>query len=271
MLARPVLDVIGDIYACALEPSGLERAAKSVAELIGAHAVAIQRQHLTAPRCRMFAISGFDPDWQTDYLDHWDHRNPWKLLPLAHLRSTPLEERVGVAHVNRYITPQTFRRSAIFNDSLSKMDLYDCIAMPLFTGDHAVWIAFFCGKSKDHFTDENFQLAWMLAPHIARAAQLASKRGKQPSINGDSFPLFSSIDRKEKDLGNGYLKSRFGFTNTEAEIAALTAQGKSSTMIADMRSVKASTVRWHLKSIYAKTGVGNRAALTSVIMKQTPR
>ncbi|MGN6700682.1 MAG: response regulator transcription factor, partial [Thermomicrobiales bacterium] len=60
----------------------------------------------------------------------------------------------------------------------------------------------------------------------------------------------------------------FGLTAREAEVLRLLAQGLSNAAIADRLSLSRRTVEQHLRSVYDKLGVDNRAAATRVAVER---
>jgi DNA-binding CsgD family transcriptional regulator len=58
---------------------------------------------------------------------------------------------------------------------------------------------------------------------------------------------------------------RFGLTPTETRIAALLSTGRTVAEIADLTKTRSTTVRWHLKQAFAKTGARNQAQLVALM------
>jgi len=59
-------------------------------------------------------------------------------------------------------------------------------------------------------------------------------------------------------------------TPAEAQVCALLLNGNKAGDIAEIRNTRLSTAKTQIKAIYAKTGVGNRAALTRLLVKTLP-
>jgi len=154
-----ILKLIDEIYACASEPANWDNAAVKIARALGAHAVALQYQHIDAPQCAMRAIRGFDPAWTADYLDHWDRINAWRIAGIARAYAKPERDRYAAMHASAMAPASKFRRTAVFNESLKRMDLYDSIGDDFLIGglgddslnggaDHDT--ALFFGNSADY-------------------------------------------------------------------------------------------------------------------------
>ena len=58
----------------------------------------------------------------------------------------------------------------------------------------------------------------------------------------------------------------YGLTQTEAQVAALLAAGRNTREIAHARQVSGNAIKYHLKSIYAKTGTHRQGELVSLLL-----
>jgi len=74
-----------------------------------------------------------------------------------------------------------------------------------------------------------------------------------PVTHGDTF-------------GEAVLQSLFDLTTAEARVARLVARGLASQAICEQLQIKPSTFRYHLKSIFAKTGTGRQSELTGLLL-----
>ena len=169
-----LLGVVDDIYAAAEEPARWRALPGRIAPLIGAHAFCVQRQSFPAPRCDAVAASGLPQAALADYYAQWDERNPWRRRGLAHVLNKPASARWKALHMSRFAPPAEIRSADIFARSLAPMDIYDCIAMPLEVEPQAMWIAFFCDRRKDLFSENDIAAAEAIAPHLGRAARMTA-------------------------------------------------------------------------------------------------
>lgn len=64
----------------------------------------------------------------------------------------------------------------------------------------------------------------------------------------------------------GFLQTVYGLTHAEARVALALCDGGSLAAVAAQLNVKLNTIKTHLKSIYLKTSVDNRAALTKLML-----
>ena len=93
---------------------------------------------------------------------------------------------------------------------------------------------------------------------LALVVWLKERRG--PSEAGAPA---GNADSEERALSA--LQDEFGLTQRELEVAALYSQGRSVPVISSMQFVSESTVKTHIKSIYAKLGIHSKQELIALI------
>jgi DNA-binding CsgD family transcriptional regulator len=100
-------------------------------------------------------------------------------------------------------------------------------------------------------------------------ALVVSKLPSTRSVFGGIPPISVLVTvrdpRRRTTAPIALLRKLHGLTETEAAIAAELANGKSVVEISTDRSVRLSTIRWHLKSIFSKTGVARQVELARLI------
>lgn len=74
-------------------------------------------------------------------------------------------------------------------------------------------------------------------------------------------------DPERTTLDASNLRELFGFTRTEAAIAAEIGNGHTLENIAKQQGVRVETVRWHLKHIFVKTGTNRQAEVAALLMR----
>ena len=79
--------------------------------------------------------------------------------------------------------------------------------------------------------------------------------------------VFISDPQRKVATSRQIIRQLFDFTNAEAALALLLAQGRSVAEAAEELSVSPHTARAQLKSIFSKTGVGRQAELVRLIVK----
>jgi len=90
-----------------------------------------------------------------------------------------------------------------------------------------------------------------------------------PAIRAKLDLLVQMVDRR-LEARAAELSTRFGLTKAEAKLARWLADGGSVIGFAESRGVAPGTVRTHLKSIFAKTGVHRQAQLASLVLGRGP-
>jgi DNA-binding CsgD family transcriptional regulator len=68
---------------------------------------------------------------------------------------------------------------------------------------------------------------------------------------------------------SAHLRSIFGFTSTEAEVARLLMRGLDRQEIADQLLISLNTVRAHLRNLFGKTGASSQAKLVRALFVAT--
>lgn len=101
-------------------------------------------------------------------------------------------------------------------------------------------------------------------------AHLLPLRGAGRDIfSGASSLLYVTPVAQSKAPDVRLLEMLFDLTPAEARVAGLLVEGKSVDMIAKAQAVAENTVRMHLKSVFAKTGVNRQAQLVSLLALPT--
>lgn len=87
-----------------------------------------------------------------------------------------------------------------------------------------------------------------------------------PAEHGRSLALLTVVRRdRPQGLSGTQLRECFGLTPAEARLASLIATGRSPDRAAIALGVSVSTVRWHLKRVFAKTGTAGQSELTALL------
>jgi DNA-binding CsgD family transcriptional regulator len=82
-----------------------------------------------------------------------------------------------------------------------------------------------------------------------------------------SIAIFISDPEQQTATGADILRQLYGLTNAEANLALLILEGMSVEEAADHQGVSKNTVKTHLKSLYAKTGVSKQTRLVRLLSK----
>jgi DNA-binding CsgD family transcriptional regulator len=90
-------------------------------------------------------------------------------------------------------------------------------------------------------------------------------------FTGASSLLYVTVLSRRSSLPDALLQSLFDLTPAEARVAGLIGSGHTVNEVAKQLEVQTATVRTQLKSIFAKTGVGRQADLSSLVTIQNGR
>ncbi|WP_136659466.1 helix-turn-helix transcriptional regulator [Nitratireductor sp. XY-223] len=88
---------------------------------------------------------------------------------------------------------------------------------------------------------------------------------RRRALGPGNAAVFATTDRSDNPLEIEILSAFSGLTTSEARIALLIANGRSTREAAQSRNITISTLRTHLANIYAKTGVSNQAGLAAYV------
>lgn len=84
--------------------------------------------------------------------------------------------------------------------------------------------------------------------------------------DGPRLALFIAPASKSSDLSPGPLEAMFGFTPTESLIAVELARGSKPAEIAVSLGIAQTTVAFHMRNIFQKTGVSRQASLVALLL-----
>ena len=106
--------------------------------------------------------------------------------------------------------------------------------------------------------DQRHRLWMHVSPIPQRAAAPLSNRVEVLAV--------VHIPWSESALDRSKIRTTFGLTAAEGEVVALLAEGRSVSEIADLRQRTVESVRWHLKQVFAKTGLRRQADLVRTVL-----
>jgi DNA-binding CsgD family transcriptional regulator len=116
-------------------------------------------------------------------------------------------------------------------------------------------------RRRENFDDSDLRILDVIKPHFCNAMKNALRfaRNEAPKVSG-------GVELIESDrLSVERIRSAYGLTIREAQIALEIAYGKTDHEMAATMGVAFSTIRTHINHLYAKLGVRNRAALARLI------
>jgi DNA-binding CsgD family transcriptional regulator len=100
-----------------------------------------------------------------------------------------------------------------------------------------------------------------LAPHLEAATRICQR----------IVDLEATIDRLLAGEMNTKTLAKLSLTPAETRLAIALFKGQSVETYAKEAAISINTVRWHVKQIYAKTGVNRQSRLIHVLLKSMAR
>jgi DNA-binding NarL/FixJ family response regulator len=164
--------------------------------------------------------------------------------------------------VSEILPQRELIRTEFYNDFLARDGLH--YGMNLYVHDDGVNIAdmrIWRNRRRENFDDSDLQVLEMIKPHFRNAMKnaLRPSRIEDPKVSG-------GIESSESNrLGIERIRSTYGLTAREAQVALEITYGKSDREIAATIGVAFSTIRTHVNHVYDKLGIRNRAALVRQI------
>jgi DNA-binding CsgD family transcriptional regulator len=111
------------------------------------------------------------------------------------------------------------------------------------------------------FTSEEIGLCSYLAPHLQTAARIRQR----------IVDLETTVDRLLVSEMDTHKLAKLSLTPAETRLAIALFKGQSVEAYAKEAGIGISTARWHVKQIYAKTGVKRQTELIHMLLKNTAR
>lgn len=202
-------------------------------------------------------LTGIDPDgayrWDaaTDSVEP-DDSVYWRVgpCPIVHYRIR--KRYLGAVRMSDVISRRRFRELPVYRDyfRLGRIEHFLDLGLPERAARQRSLILFRARGDAD-FSDRDRTLLEMLRPHLYNLERHAGLRRELAEALGKQGPA-------ERDEGAYQC-----LTAREREIVELVAEGKTNAEIAAQLWVAPSTVKKHLEHVYAKLGVGRRAALAA--------
>lgn len=103
-----------------------------------------------------------------------------------------------------------------------------------------------------------------LYPSVIARLRAAAEAG-DPYVR-NAVGAFASVSRQAEISHVARCSARFELTGAQARLALFLAEGGTVAEYAEFMGVKVSTVRTHLKSVFAKTGVKRQAELAILLL-----
>jgi DNA-binding CsgD family transcriptional regulator len=125
------------------------------------------------------------------------------------------------------------------------------------------------GRTRKH----GFEVTMLRDDNSCRARWFAFAVRLHAACRGDKARyaiVIGDAEKADARIGVDQLQHLFGFTPTEARVMQALLDGHTTTSIANIMGVRCDTVRAHIKSLLAKTGLRSHAELQKLLMRITP-
>lgn len=177
------------------------------------------------------------------------NKHYYKVDPIASILKSSKEATV----FSQIMPPHELERTEFYNDFLSVDGLHYGISLHVYNnenhiGDIRVWR----NKKREDFDARSLYLLDLIKPHFRNAMRNA--------INYESkAKLVYETDYLRTDIA--YIAKKFKLTKREMQVVEEVLKGKKDGDIACSLCIAFSTLRTHIKNIFSKLKVNNRAAL----------
>jgi DNA-binding CsgD family transcriptional regulator len=111
------------------------------------------------------------------------------------------------------------------------------------------------------FTSDEIELCSYLAPHLQTAARISQR----------IVDLEATLDRLLVGEMDTQTLAKLSLTPAETRLAIALFKGQSVEAYAKEAAISINTARWHVKQIYAKTGVKRQTELIQMLLKTAAR
>ena len=220
---------------------------------------AIARQEIVeklSPDERRFGGHVFinmDPQNLERYSSYYQFHNP--------LSATVQKLRRAV-RVNEIMPQRELIRTEFYNDFLARDGLYYGLNLYVHDGDMNIAdMRIWRNRRRENFDDADLQILDAIKPHFCNSMKNALRFSRNEATKVSGGVVLIESDR----LSMERIRSAYGLTAREAQIALEIAYGKTDHEIAGTMGVAFSTIRTHINHLYGKLGVRNRAALVRLI------
>ncbi|MDH3234340.1 MAG: helix-turn-helix transcriptional regulator [Alphaproteobacteria bacterium] len=162
-----------------------------------------------------------------------------------------LQQRRRATHVNEIMPQANLERTEFFNDFLKRDGLHWGMNLYAYDGDRNIGdLRIWRAERRGNFGRADVELLDAIRPAFTNALKTLRRmeRLQRRTRSGDR-------------LERAWLVERFALTPREAEITRGVFEGKSDARLASDLDIAYSTVRTHLKRIYAKLSVSSRTEL----------
>jgi DNA-binding CsgD family transcriptional regulator len=234
-------------YEVAANPQKRSDFVAAFAEVIDAKAAAVAVEDRQLRWARLLITHGMDQGTIDSYCSHYMALNPWALR-------RPLTAG-GVRRGMDVLSEAEFRDTEFYHGWYKPRGWLYPFSITLYTTETECIYIFAVRPPNHPFTEKEMAIVNDLAPHLATAAQIGKTLAD----------LKNTIDRLRTGAREFDILTGRGLKPHECHIALTRLQGQSVKEIARKTGRSPETVRSHVKSIYRKLGVHDRAELMRLL------
>lgn len=242
--------LIGLIYEAVNDPLLWDAFLIRFAEAIHADTAGLLTQDRIGHWAKVLAAVGLQPASRKSYEDYFVSRNPW--LPKRNILTRSVETGEQLLS-NRELVKTEFYSGLLKPNGW----LHGCSAIT--NVDDSAFSCIYALRAPHNraFSSDEIELCWHLAPHIKAAAQIQKRIAN----------LEATLAQLRAGEMDAQTLSNFALTPAETRLAIALFQGQSVEAYAKDTATSVSTARWHVKQIYAKTGVKRQTELIHKLLK----
>ena len=180
--------------------------------------------------------------------------------PITH----KLQKRKRATHVNEVINQKDLEKTEFYNDFLCHDGLHWGVNLYAFDGANNIGdIRIWRNKRRETFDSSSIKLLQMIHPHFTNSLRnMRHHTTETATIENQDSPLITA------SWDSDIIGMQFCFTAREAMIVRELLRGKKDEDIANDLCIACSTLRTHIRNIYAKTGVHNRTSLCHKVLNK---
>lgn len=181
--------------------------------------------------------------------------------PITH----QLQKRQRATRVSDVIDQDEFTKTEFYNDFLSRDGLYWGINLYAYDGRENIGdIRIWRRKTQQDFDSSSVQLLQMIRPHFTNSLRSIKRLEEE----ANDVNAVNSAPNVTASWDAELIEKQFGFTKREAEIVREVLRGKKDDDIASELCIAFSTLRTHIKHIFAKADVHNRSSLCHKVLNK---
>jgi DNA-binding CsgD family transcriptional regulator len=242
------------IYEAANDPLLWDEFLTKFAQAVHAETAGLLTQDRTGQRAKILATIGMDTASRKSYEEYFVSCNPW--LPRRNVFVGSVETGEQLLS-NRELVKTEFYKNFL----KPNIWLHACGAVT--NVEESTFSSIYTLRSPHNraFTSDEIGLCSYLAPHLQTAARIQQR----------IVDLEATLDRLLVSEMDTKALAKLSLTPAETRLAIALFKGQSVEAYAKEAAISINTARWHVRQIYAKTGVKRQTELVHMLLKSTAR